>query len=37
MEGIIISFIVAIPISIIWVYFIDQSKKILEEDEKNKP
>ncbi len=37
MEGYIISFLVAIPISIIWVYFIDKSKKILEEDEKNKP
>ena len=35
MEGYIISFIVAIPISILWVYFIDKSKKILEEDEKN--
>lgn len=31
-----ISLIVATPISIIWVYFIDKSKKILEEDEKNK-
>lgn len=31
-----ISLIVATPISIIWVYFIDKSKKILEEDEKSK-
>jgi hypothetical protein len=30
-----ISFIVATPISIIWVYFIDQSKKILEQDKKD--
>ena len=35
-EGFIISFIVAIPISIIWVYFIDHSKKTLEQDEKEK-
>jgi len=31
-----ISFIVSIPISIIWVYFIDKSKKILEQDKKDK-
>lgn len=36
MEGFIISFIVSIPISILWVYFIDKSKKILEQDEKDK-
>lgn len=36
MEGFIISFIVSIPISILWVYFIDKSKKILEQDEKEK-
>ena len=31
-----ISFIVATPISIIWVYFIDHSKRTLEQDEKEK-
>jgi hypothetical protein len=35
-EGLIISFIVSIPISILWVYFIDHSKKTLEQDEKEK-
>jgi hypothetical protein len=29
-----ISFIVSIPISILWVYFIDKSNKILEQDKK---
>ncbi len=30
----VISFIVATPISILWVYLIDKSNKILEQDEK---
>jgi hypothetical protein len=29
-----ISFIVSIPISILWVHLIDKSNKILEQDEK---
>lgn len=35
-EAFVISFIITIPIVIVWVYFIDQSKKILEQDEKEK-
>jgi len=31
-----ISCAVATPIAILWVYFIDKSKKILEQDEKDK-
>ena len=29
-----ISFIVSIPISVLWVYLIDSSNKILKQDEK---
>ena len=34
--GFTISFILAIPISILWVHLIDKSNKILEQDEKDK-
>ena len=34
-EAFLISFAVAVPVSILWVYLIDYSKKKLEEDEKN--
>jgi hypothetical protein len=34
--ALLISFIVATPISILWVYLIDKSNKILEQDEKDK-
>lgn len=35
-EGFLISFLFAIPVSIIWVYLIDYSKRKLEEDERNR-
>lgn len=35
LEGFLISFIVAIPVSILWVYLIDYSKKKSEEDQRN--
>ena len=34
LEPFIISFIITIPIVVGWVYLIDQSKKMLEEDDK---
>ena len=34
--ALLISFIIATPISILWVHLIDKSNKILEQDEKDK-
>lgn len=36
LEGFLISFIVAIPVSVLWVYLIDHQKRTLEKDQEDK-